>query len=153
MFLLFPLEVVQALLLSSLFSFDKFELLILGILKRFVKLGHLSLLVILFSLLFKSFFCGGYGISLKFFRVLAAFIILSIKSTHEIAWSRVTWWNRTEGFSEKSNVFGTKWQMFFCNLLAFNSRAYIILIPEHILWLNICLTLIWVGRAGVILMP
>ena len=79
MLLLFPLEVVQASLLSSLFSFDKFELLILGTLK-FVKLGHLSLLVQYYFLFFlKAFFFGGgggggYGISFKFFRVLAAFI-------------------------------------------------------------------------------
>ena len=36
---------------------------------------------------------------------------LSIKSTHETEWQKVTWWNGTEDFWEKSNVFGTEWQM------------------------------------------
>ena len=45
MLLLYPLEVVQASLLSSLFSFDEFELLVLGLLKKFVRLEHLSLLI------------------------------------------------------------------------------------------------------------
>ena len=44
MILPFPPEVVQASLLSSLFSFDKFEL-ILGILKKFVKLGQFFFVV------------------------------------------------------------------------------------------------------------
>ena len=40
------------------FSFDKFELLILGALKKFVKLGHLSLLVTYFLFFLKTFFGG-----------------------------------------------------------------------------------------------
>ena len=46
--------------------------------------------VMLFSFLFKSFFCGGYGISFKFFGVFQLSFDLSIKSTHEIEWSKVT---------------------------------------------------------------
>ena len=50
---------------------------------------------------------------------------LSIKSIHEIEWSKVTRWNGTKEFSKKSRVFGTKWQVFF-NLLTFNFKADII---------------------------
>ena len=38
---------------------------------------------------------------------------LSIKSTHEIEWSKMTWWNGTEEFWKKSKAFGTEWQMAF----------------------------------------
>ena len=49
---------------------------------------------------------------------------LSIKSTHEIEWSKVTRWRGTEKFREKSRVFCTEWQMgFFFYLLTFNFRA------------------------------
>ena len=34
---------------------------------------------------------------------------LSIKSTHEIECSKVTWWDRIEEFWKKSKVFGTEW--------------------------------------------
>ena len=57
MLLLFPLEVVQASLLSSVFSVDKYELLILGEvceIGAFVFAG-----VILFLFLFKSIFLWG----------------------------------------------------------------------------------------------
>ena len=40
------------------FSLDKFELLILGVLKKFVKLGHLSLLMKYFLFYLKAFFGG-----------------------------------------------------------------------------------------------
>ena len=54
---------------------------------------------------------------------------LSIKSTYEIEWSKVTQWNGAEEFWEKTKVFGSEWQIVFftCSLL----------IPEQILWLNI----------------
>ena len=70
MLLIFPLEVVQTSFYVLCLSLDKFELLVLGILK-FMKLGHLTLLV---QYYFIFFFCGGYDISFNFFEVLAAFI-------------------------------------------------------------------------------
>ena len=54
MLLIFALEAVQA-LRSFWFSFDKFELLILGIPEKSVKLGHLSLLVEYFIFFLKAF--------------------------------------------------------------------------------------------------
>ena len=109
---------------SFCFSFDKFELLILGILRRFVKLGHLSLLVLNF-IFFKSFFLVDKVFLSNVFEFLQLSFGLSIKSTHEIEWSKMTWWSGTEEFWKKiksfwywmTNVFFACW----------------LLIPEQIL--------------------
>ena len=69
------------------FPFDKFELFILSVLERFVKLGHLALLVKYFLYLFLKAFLWWIR---HFFHILWSFLQLSfglsIKSTYEIEW-------------------------------------------------------------------
>ena len=107
------------------FLFDRFELLILSILKKFVKLGNLSLLVWYYFLFFlKSFLVGKVFLS-NVFEFLKLSFGLSIKSTHEIELSKVTWSNRTEEFGKKQKFLVLNGKWFFC-LFTFNSRADII---------------------------
>ena len=61
---------------------------------------------------------------LEFFQLLFG---LSIKSTREIDWLKVTRWNGTEEFWEKPKGFGTvNDKCFFFLLVDFNARADII---------------------------
>ena len=92
MFLIFALEAVQALRFFC-FSFDKFELLILGILEKFVKLGHLSLLAEYFIFFLKAFNLIFFLVDKVFlsngFELLQLLFGLSIKITYEIEWSKM----------------------------------------------------------------
>ena len=68
---------------------------------------------VIFYFLFKSFFLVDKVFLSNVFEFLQLSFGLSIKSTHEIEWSKMTWWNGTEEFWKKSKVFGTEWQMVF----------------------------------------
>ena len=111
---IFSWSCLTFILSSFCFSFDKFVLLILGILKKFVKLGAFVFAGLIFYFIFESF---GFWWIRYFFQMFLSFLQLSfglsIKSTHEIEWSKMTWWNGTEEFWKKSKVFGTEWQMVF----------------------------------------
>ena len=69
--------------------------------------------VILFPFLFKIFFVVDMAFLSNFFEFWQLSFGLSIKNTHETEWSKVTQWNETEEFWEKSKVFGAEWHMFF----------------------------------------
>ena len=85
--------------------------------------------VILFRFLFKNLFLRWIWRFFQFFlEVLQLLFDLSVKSTHETEWSKVTQWNGTEQFLEKSNVFVTEWQMFFFTCW--------LLISEQVLWID-----------------
>ena len=121
MLLLFPVEVVQASLWSSVFSFSKFELLILGILKKFVKLGHLSLLVILYSFLLKSIFL--WWIWLFFFKKSSFHLFYLLKQHMKVNGQK--WLGIEQRISRKNQkLLALKDKCFFF-LLIFNSKAYI----------------------------
>ena len=87
MFLIFPLEVVQTLFQVLCFLFNKTELLVLGVLKKFMKTGHLSLLA---QNCFLSFFVVDKAFLSNFLEFLQLSFGLSSKSTHEIGCSKVT---------------------------------------------------------------
>ena len=61
---------------------------------------------------------------------------LSVKSTHEIEWSKLTRWNGTQEFWEKSKVLVAKWTTNGFFLLAD-------FISEQILWLDRLLIRFW----------
>ena len=97
---------------SCCFSFDKFELLIFRH-SEVCDIGAFVFAGVIFYFLFKSFFLLGKVFLSNVFKFLQLSFGLSTKSTHEIEWSKMTWWNGTEEFWKKSKVFGTEWQMVF----------------------------------------
>ena len=123
---IFSWSCLTFILSSFCFSFDKFVLLILGILKKFVKLGAFVFAGLIFYFIFESF---GFWWIRYFFQMFLSFLQLSfglsIKSTHEIEWSKMTCWNGTEEFWKKSKLLVLNHKWFFC-LLTFNSRTDII---------------------------
>ena len=123
MLLIFPLEVVQV----FCFSFDKFELLILGVLKKFVKLGHLSLVMWYYFLLFKSFFFWWIWHFFQFFLSFGSFhLVYLLKARMKL--NGQMWLDEMEQRnSEKNQTFlVVNDKCFFFYLLTFNSRADIL---------------------------
>ena len=97
------------------FSFDKFELLILVALKKFVKLG--------------SFFLFCIWHFFQIFRSFGSFHLVHLLKAQMKLNSQKWLYEMEQRNSEKNHVFGTESQMvlFTCWLL----------IPEQILWLDI----------------
>ena len=91
---------------SFCFSFQKFKLLILDTLKKFVNWG---ICLCWCNIWFSFSFLVDKVFPSNVFGFLQLSFGLSIKSIHEIQWSKMTWWNGTEKFWKKSKVFGTEW--------------------------------------------
>ena len=120
--MIFPLTLSK--LRFKLFLFDKFKRLLFGALKKFVKLGHMSLLLQFFFLFFlKAFYVVDKAFLSNILEFLQLSFGLSVKSTQETERQKVTWWNGTEEFWEKQKHLDTEWQIGFFFLLTFNSSA------------------------------
>ena len=79
--------------------------------------------VILFLFLFKSFFCSGYGISFRFFWVLAAFVWFIYLKAHMKLNGKSDSMNWNRGILRKTKIFYYWLTNGFFYLLTFNFRA------------------------------
>ena len=137
MLLIFPLEAVQALFLSSLFliwsvwivNFRRFE--------EVCEIGaFVSAGVVLFPFLFKSFFLWWIWHFFQIFWSFSSFPLLYLLKAHmKLDGQKLLDEVEQRNSEKKSNVFRTEWQMcfFICWLL----------IPEQILWLEILTLIKW----------